>query len=272
MKPFFWRCLDTLYPRCLLQKGEMNISKPVALGIGLGILTIGILGFMASDDDEVEASKEDVLEAAEEEEGPMLSKHTDALIRAAAAARSKGDNESAASLYARVLIMAKKDLGDEHPLVATILGSLGSVLLSLERPAEAEEVYRKCLGIIGTALGENHATTGTVLNNLGSALLAQTKLTEAENFYRRALAVCEVVHGAGHVESATALGNLAVVLQDQVRGALWANTRSPGSPPPNYFCRFRFHSPALRPGVLCQSRGDVRPGPRREAGCLRPGP
>ena len=82
-----------------------------------------------------------------------------------------------------------------HPDDVQIYINLGSALLRLERPAEAEAALRPALALeprdFATEKAPNRARqlAAGVHYNLGNALLALTRVDEAEAFFRRALAV-----------------------------------------------------------------------------------
>ncbi|ACF13774.1 TPR repeat-containing protein [Chloroherpeton thalassium ATCC 35110] len=118
-------------------------------------------------------------------------------------------------LLRRALEIREKQLGEEHPLVATSLNNLGLLLQAQGKNAEAEPLYRRSLEIHEKQLGEEHPHVAMSLNNLAGLLQAQGKYAEAEPLYRRALEIWEKQLGEEHPLVATSLNNLGLLLQAQ---------------------------------------------------------
>jgi tetratricopeptide (TPR) repeat protein len=60
----------------------------------------------------------------------------------------------------------EKQLGENHPNVATSLNNLAGLYKSQGKYNEAESLYRRSLSIWEKQLGENHPLVATSLNNL----------------------------------------------------------------------------------------------------------
>jgi tetratricopeptide (TPR) repeat protein len=68
--------------------------------------------------------------------------------------------------YGRSLTISERQLGAEHPAVATSLNNLALLYQSQGRYAEAEPLLLRSLAILEQRLGVNHPHTVTVRGNL----------------------------------------------------------------------------------------------------------
>jgi tetratricopeptide (TPR) repeat protein len=113
------------------------------------------------------------------------------------------------------LAIREKQLGADHPDVATSLNNLAILYESQGRYTEAELLYRRSLAIREKQLGVDNPHVGTSLNNLAVLYESQGRYTEAEPLYLRSLAIDEKVYGEDHPEIATDLNNLAFLYNAQ---------------------------------------------------------
>ncbi|MFM7787551.1 MAG: tetratricopeptide repeat protein, partial [Microcystis panniformis] len=79
--------------------------------------------------------------------------------------KSQGKYAEAEPLFLRSLAITEKQLGKEHPDVATSLNNLASLYHSQGKYAEAESLYQRAIAICSEKLGENHPNTQTVMMN-----------------------------------------------------------------------------------------------------------
>jgi len=79
--------------------------------------------------------------------------------------------------------------GEIHPLVTEILSDLGSLEYLRNRPAAAEEYFRRCLAIDRQLLGDTHPSTAPTINNLARVLLEERKFSEARRLLEEAIAI-----------------------------------------------------------------------------------
>ena len=77
-----------------------------------------------------------------------------------------GRYAEAEPLYRRSLEIREKQLGPDHPDVATSLNNLAVLYQAMGRYAEAEPLYRRSLEIREKQLGRDHPDVATSLNNL----------------------------------------------------------------------------------------------------------
>ena len=59
----------------------------------------------------------------------------------------------------------EKQLGENHPDVATSLNNLAGLYYAQGKYAEAEPLYQRAIAILLATLGENHPNTQTVMMN-----------------------------------------------------------------------------------------------------------
>jgi tetratricopeptide (TPR) repeat protein len=118
----------------------------------------------------------------------------------------------------QVLAMREQLLGPDHPDVATVLNSFGSLYEQVGRYADAEQFYERMLAIREKALSPDHPDYFLVaqsLNNLAAVYDHQGHYAKAEPLYERSLAIFEKALGPDNFEVAALLNNLAVVYQNQ---------------------------------------------------------
>jgi len=116
-------------------------------------------------------------------------------------------------LYAEVAHHLERELGPEHPAVATGLNNLAGVLYKQGMYAEAEPLQRRALAIREKSYGPAHPDVAECLNNLAAAVYAEGRYAEAEPLYRRSLSIVSAIRGPDHPDTAFPLDNLAVTLQ-----------------------------------------------------------
>jgi len=117
--------------------------------------------------------------------------------------------EVATSLYKRSLAIWEKTLGPEHPDVATSLNNLAELYHAQGQYAKAEPLHKRSLAICEKTLGPEHPDVATSLNNLALLYGDQGRYEEAEPLCKRSLAIWEKALGPEHPNTATGLNNLA---------------------------------------------------------------
>jgi tetratricopeptide (TPR) repeat protein len=128
---------------------------------------------------------------------------------------SQGKYDEAEPLFLRSLFIREKQLGENHPDVATNLNNLASLYESQRKYNKAEPLYRRSLAIRENQLGKNHPYVAESLNNLAELYRKQGKYNEADPFHRRSLAIREKQLGENHPHVAQSLNNLALLYNDQ---------------------------------------------------------
>ena len=115
----------------------------------------------------------------------------------------------------RSLSIREKQLGENHPDVATSLNNLAALYRNQGKYNEAEPLLLRCLKIVRKTLGENHPDFVQSLTNLAGLYNSQGKYNEAEPLYQRSLSITEKQLGENHPEVANSLNNLAFLYNDQ---------------------------------------------------------
>ncbi|MFM8294706.1 MAG: tetratricopeptide repeat protein, partial [Microcystaceae cyanobacterium] len=77
----------------------------------------------------------------------------------------QGKYAEAEPLVLRSLAIREKQLGENHPDVATSLNNLAELYRAQGKYAEAEPLYQRAIAIFSEKLGENHPNTRTVIMN-----------------------------------------------------------------------------------------------------------
>jgi len=129
--------------------------------------------------------------------------------------RSQRKYEELENLYKQVLEINEKELGKDHPEIATNISQLGGVYESQGKYAEAVSLYKREIEIKQKELGKDHPEIATNLSHLAGLLKSQGKYAEAEYLYKRSLAINEKVFGRGHSYVASTLHSLAVLYRIQ---------------------------------------------------------
>lgn len=96
------------------------------------------------------------------------------------------------------LLEAKREKGEDHPEVATVLASLATVRQALGMHESSEQLWRRVLDIRERTLAPNHFATASALEHLGDACAARGKIAEALAVFHRALTIRETTLGSEH--------------------------------------------------------------------------
>ncbi|HLJ97817.1 MAG TPA: tetratricopeptide repeat protein [Gemmataceae bacterium] len=121
------------------------------------------------------------------------------------------ENGSADCRQARRLL--ESAAGPDHPDVAKVLNTLGSLCEDRGDDAEAEQLYQRSVQIMAKTRGDAALQRIRVqsLSHLAGVYRVQGRYRQAEALYRRALATAEKTFGRHDLEVATLLNNLAVL-------------------------------------------------------------
>jgi tetratricopeptide (TPR) repeat protein len=127
--------------------------------------------------------------------------------------RNRAEYSRAEEHLRRLLAIAERDIGFDHPSVGTLLNNLGDLLRVTNRFPEAEVFFRRALAINEKFRDSDDPGTANILNNLGLLLVATNRLADAEPLFQRAIAINEKRFGTEDPLVASNLNNLALVLQ-----------------------------------------------------------
>jgi CHAT domain-containing protein/tetratricopeptide (TPR) repeat protein len=120
-----------------------------------------------------------------------------------------GHYREALALALQVCDLARQQLGEEHPEVATALDNLGVLYKTLGNYTAAEPLLLQALAIRASSLGADNPDFVTSLNNLAGLYRAIGRYRAAEQLYQRALAIVRTAVGEDNEMFAGALHNLA---------------------------------------------------------------
>ena len=126
-----------------------------------------------------------------------------------------GDHAGAETLLREALDLRRRLLGQEHPIVAQNLSSLGAALGVQGRYDEAEPLLREALDMYRALLEPGHPALIEALNNLAKLTHRRGDLDGAERLYGEAIEIERSRFGAAHPKLARLLGNLADVRRDK---------------------------------------------------------
>src|SRR5262249_814058 len=136
--------------------------------------------------------------------------------------------------------LAKERYGENQPDFAPALLLLAQLYAAQGRPADAETLFKKALGIRETALGPEHLLVADALVHLAYSYQSQTRYQDAEAGFNRALAIREKSFGPDSREIVSSLEALAGLYEATGRKAeadqLWARVHriEQNSPEPHF--------------------------------------
>ena len=145
-------------------------------------------------------------------------------------------------MFAQALQLGRELYGNDHPVTLNLMNNYASVLNELDRPQDAEPLYREAHKVRVKALGEKHPDSLHSLNSLGTIAVALGKVDEAEQLFARTLELRREVLGNDHPETIVSLNNYAVFINAQGRSeeaeplyaeALALNRKALGDAHPN---------------------------------------
>jgi tetratricopeptide (TPR) repeat protein len=124
-----------------------------------------------------------------EKNWPNDSQHSNSLYLLADLYDSQGLYANAEPLFKQCLVIEEKNLGSNHPDVATTVNGLALLYDTQGKYAEAEPLYKRALAILEKAIGPDHPNVAASLNNLAALYRATDRKAEAEKLEKRAAAI-----------------------------------------------------------------------------------
>jgi tetratricopeptide (TPR) repeat protein len=122
---------------------------------------------------------------------------------------NEGRYNEAIPIAEKALAIREKNLGLEHPEVATSLNNLAWLYKKIGDYSRAEPLFKKSLRILEKVYGPKHPRVATGVNNLAQLYSDLRDYARAEPLYKRALDIREKALGPEHSDVATSLNNLA---------------------------------------------------------------
>jgi len=139
------------------------------------------------------------------------------MIQEANNLRLAGRYRDAASIWEKLIIIAKRELGASHPDYANSLNALAMLYRNQGMYRKAELLYGQSLAIRKKTLGPLHRDAATTLNNLALVYKKQNRFLMAEKYYLQAIEVYKKTIGDYHQDVATTLTNFGLLYVDQAK-------------------------------------------------------
>jgi CHAT domain-containing protein/Flp pilus assembly protein TadD len=148
--------------------------------------------------------------AAQRDSGAALFAQITELFKA-------GKYADAVSLAQRLVSIAERTAGPNHPNVGTALSLLANIYEAQGRYTDAEPPCKRALAIYEKANGPEHPTVALALGNLANLYEHEGRYGDAEPLYQRSIAIYEKTYGPDHIEVGHALANLSSLYEDEAR-------------------------------------------------------
>ncbi|GEM_PF-2115904 len=129
--------------------------------------------------------------------------------------KKSGKYDKALPLYKQSLSILEKELGHNHPDVATATNNLAGIHYIKGEYETAQSLYKKVLAIQEQTLGKQHPDYATTLNNLAVLYDSQGNYAQALPLSQTALNILQKNWGTQHPAYATSLNNLAGLYYSQ---------------------------------------------------------
>ncbi|GAB5518894.1 MAG: hypothetical protein RhofKO_11450 [Rhodothermales bacterium] len=134
---------------------------------------------------------------------------------------SRESSLEAAAIYLEQAVRVARSIyattRDDDTSIPATFNAYGYLLQQLDRPDEAEPMYREALDMVAVSFGERHPDWVTGASNLAHFLNQSGRYGEAETAARRALALAPDVYGEQHPGTAFVQLNLGESLRGQAR-------------------------------------------------------
>lgn len=124
--------------------------------------------------------------------------------------RSKGDYLEAEKSY-KLAIKSAESFDKSNVVLKSSLLALAGLYLHMDKAAESEKLYRRCLAILNEEDDANEQTRAILIDNLAQAFSHQKKYTEAETCHKNALALFKAMKPPVPLDVAKCLGNIAAI-------------------------------------------------------------
>jgi tetratricopeptide (TPR) repeat protein len=126
--------------------------------------------------------------------------------------RGRAQYSAARQNLERAVAIGERNLGKEHPDVATYYNNLGVLLKDMGELPAAKTYYEQAIAIGEKTLGKEHPDVATRYNNLGGLLQDMGELPAAKSYLERAIAIDERIYGKEHPDVARDYNNYGVLL------------------------------------------------------------
>ena len=124
-----------------------------------------------------------------------------------------GQYDQALEYHQKSLAIYLKQLGPDHPDVATSYNNIGTLHYANGEYDHALEYYQKSLAIWLKQLGADHPKVATNYNNIGMVLRVKGEYDKALEYYQKSLAIKLKQLGMDHPKVANSYNNIAFVYE-----------------------------------------------------------
>jgi serine/threonine protein kinase/tetratricopeptide (TPR) repeat protein len=126
---------------------------------------------------------------------------------------AKSDPEAAMKLFNDALTIFRRLPGDQRHGIATTLGALSGAAQWSGNFANAEQLTRDSMNLLGATVGRNHPDYAAAMANLGYVLLQQSKYPDAEQMLNEAMQIERGDFGIDNQRVASIEANLGTVYE-----------------------------------------------------------
>jgi serine/threonine protein kinase/tetratricopeptide (TPR) repeat protein len=126
---------------------------------------------------------------------------------------AKSDPELAKTLFNEALVIYRRVPGDQRLGIASTLGALSGAAQWSGNFANAEQLVRDSMNLLGATVGRNHPDYAVAMANLGYMLMQQGKYAESEQMLNEALQIEHGDFGLDNQRVASIEANLGTVYE-----------------------------------------------------------
>jgi tetratricopeptide (TPR) repeat protein len=128
--------------------------------------------------------------------------------------KQRANYVAARPLLEQGLSIREKELGPNHPDVASSLSNLALLLCDTKEYEQARPLLERAVSICEKELDIEHPYMTASINNLAALLRTMKEYSAARTLLERTLAIDEQIYGTQHLEVAMDMNNLGTVLID----------------------------------------------------------
>jgi serine/threonine-protein kinase len=126
--------------------------------------------------------------------------------------RRSGDPAAAVADFEESIATIERELGPEHPSLATPLVNLSNAYVDMAEDQRAIEQLQRAIAVLAGTWGPEHPNVGRIHTNLGGAWYSQRRYDEALRESELGLAIVEKALGPDHLACANAHNNVGLAL------------------------------------------------------------
>ncbi len=165
--------------------------------------------------DEAEREIRETLKLQERSRHPDIRQLAVATHNLAEILHDRGDLKAAEPHYLKAVSLLREIPGERHDSLPGALSGLGKLNLDLNRPEEAEKLYKEALDLYRTGGRNESSDYAEILNNLAVFYGSKGDFQAAEPLHREALRIILKLYGEDHRIVGYTLYNLGGILESQ---------------------------------------------------------